>query len=119
MRAAWQERGWQPLRQGNFVYVCLDGTEIICRREIIQIIEIDQNHAFAAPRSGIRLKRGQSRVAIAGNVADRAVTEVIRGSDSRTCTFPLTVRTIRLGAFIDRQNLRSVRFNEGLNTLGE
>lgn len=47
------------------------------------------------------------------------MTEVIRGGDSRTCTFPLTVRTIRLGAFIDRQNLRSVRFNEGLNTLGE
>lgn len=99
------------------MYKCVDGIKITCGQNMF---ETDTRSLYVLPRNGIQLAPGMSPLSVVAETElNRDMTEVIRGGPARTYSFQRTVASVRQDAFIDKQRLCSVRFNDGLKTLGE
>ena len=82
-------------------------------------MQTDNKSCPKAPRNGISLKTHlQPAAVVAGISSNRDITEITRGCPGRTLTLPPSVRTVRENALCHGRELRSVRLNPGLETLG-
>ena len=71
------------------------------------------------PRNGLLLRRSRPPVIVVSDTRmSRDATEIVRGGPARTYVFPKTAVAANREAFAYRKTLQSVRFNEGLKTLG-
>ena len=62
--------------------------------------------------------KANTTLIFANTHATRDLKEIVSGSPNHTFSFPLTIVVIREHAFCAKFDLRSVRLNEGLETLG-
>ena len=97
---------------------------VVYRRETAVIIE-RRTKIFrlkpirsVGPRNGIQLRQGAPRPIVAETVLNRHMTKIVNRRSVPTYTFPRTVKTVGLQSFYG-SNPILVRFNEGLETLGD
>ena len=108
-------------------YACADKVQITCKRNLIKPPETKKpkrrrsgkkRFSLNIPKNGIFTRRTRAPVVVVSEmIASRSMTDIISGA-GRVCSLPLTARVIVSCAFRCAQTLRSVKFNEGLESLG-
>lgn len=102
----------------------MDGTTVVYRRETAVITVIfdrgllPKGMRSVGPRNGIQPRHGAPRPIVAETVLNRNMTVIVNRRSVPTYTFPRTVKTVGLQSFYG-SNPILVRFNEGLETLGD
>ena len=113
MKAYLEDYGPLPRWTKN-VYRCVDGLPVSCRQETIRLKKISKQKL---PRNGIQpVDRSFSATIVLDAVLNRAMTDIVYGSRSRTYALPPTTVTIRKSAF-EHADVLSVSLNDGLRTL--
>ena len=102
-----------PRWQKN-VYRCTDGKKVVCRQETVTLDKVSQREL---PMNGIQSVDKDIIVVVSCAVLNRAMTEIIHGGLTQTCTFPRTVTIVCEKAFKKNVSTASVGLNEGLKTL--
>lgn len=102
----------------------MDGTTVVYGRGTTMIIEryarviTLKPIRSVGPRNGIQLRHGVPRPIVAETALNRNMTVIVNRRSVPTYTFPRTVKTVGLQSFYG-SNPILVRFNEGLETLGD
>ena len=114
-----QAKSRRPRRRTQNTCTCADSAEIVCRQDSAKT---DGKSEPSTPRNGIQAMSGRPTSAIVAGVrTSRDVTEIIRGSVSKTHTLPSTVVAVREYAFCDFGRTPtpvSVRFSNNVERLG-
>ena len=115
-RGSHTQPGWD---RGRGRYACGDARCIEVPRRTASVRDLGKTKTV--PRNRITYAVGErgTMTTISGTEFSRDMNKIFGGSDdTRTLTFPETVRIIQQSAFYGAKSLGSAVLNEGLETLG-
>lgn len=115
-RGSRTQPGWD---RGRGRYACGDARCIEVPRRTAGVRDLGKTKTVPRNRITYAVGEGGTRAAVSGTEFSRDMNKIFGGSDdTRTLTFPETVRIIQQSAFYGAKSLGSAVLNEGLEMLG-
>lgn len=115
-RGSRTQPGWDCGRER---YCCLDETFIETMHRTASVRDLGKTKTVPRNRITYAVGEGGTMTTVSGTKFSRDMNKIFGGSDdTRTLTFPETVRIIQQSAFYGAKSLGSAVLNEGLEMLG-